>query len=111
MEDFLVIGVPRVDGADLERLAAEVGLAGELSEQHYFDGEPWIELAKYSFFSAAGWHTLRTWLQLRAERLRHTRVTYKGVEIEGMGPKDTMKIIALLDEEHQKAQTKNTKKK
>lgn len=97
MDQHLIVGVPIEDLGDLKELADSLGLQDALTEQQYFDGAAFADLIVPSFYSAAVWATLRTFITTRGNRHKTTRVTYKGAEIEGMSPKDAARIIEQIE--------------
>lgn len=94
----LIVGVPRTDYEELVNLAAELGQELDTTEQNYFDGADFVDLLVPIIFSGAAWATLRTWIVTRAAQHKLTRITYNGVEIESMSPKDAERIIKAIDE-------------
>ncbi len=98
MADIFIVGVPAPDRADLEALAAELGVAGNLVEQRYFDGDIFAEIVLSASMSAAAWATLRTWIRARAEVLKATRVSSRGIEITGYTRADAERLIKACDD-------------
>jgi hypothetical protein len=94
----LIVGVPVEDRDELRQLAESLNMETAITEQQYFDGQNFADLLVNLTYSAAAWATLRTWISTRANRYKTTRITYKGVEIEGVSPSDAERIIKLIDE-------------
>jgi hypothetical protein len=97
VDDYIILGVPAEDATEFKAFAAELGCGDSVTEQQYFDGAPFVDMLWPLAAPAAAWATVRAWIVARADQYKKTRITYKGVEIVGVSPKEAARIIDQIE--------------
>ena len=98
MNQHIIVGVPLEDIADVEELAVSLDCRDAISEHQYIDGTPYVDIFIDVLSGGAAWLTLRTWITTRANKHKKTRITFNGIEIEGVSPRDAERIIKLIEQ-------------